>query len=57
MFKKENMKNNFKLLKNFDGHKMGKIFESFGGLIRGVEGKKTGKKINFDNKDFFKTFN
>ena len=48
------MKENFKLLKPFGKYKKGKIFDSFGGLVKGVSCDNTNQKINFDNKEFFK---
>jgi hypothetical protein len=48
------MKDRFKLLKPFGYYKKGKIFESFGGLVRGITCDKTNQKINFDNKEYFK---
>lgn len=44
----------FKLIKEFGSHKKGKIFESFGGLVRGITCTKTNHKVNFDNKEYFK---
>jgi hypothetical protein len=48
------MKDKFKLLKPFGEHKKGKVFESFGGLVKGISCNVTNQKINFDNKEFFK---
>ena len=48
------MKEKFKLLKSFGKYKKGKIFDSFGGLVKGVSCNETNQKINFDNKEFFK---
>jgi hypothetical protein len=48
------MKDRFKLIKPFGDYKKNKVFESFGGLIRGICCDKTSQKINFDNKEYFK---
>ena len=47
-------KDRFKLLKPFSDYKKGRIFDSFGGLVRGITCDKTNKKVNFDNKEYFK---
>lgn len=48
------MKDKFKLIKHFGEHKKGKIFDSFGGLVRGICSEKIKQKVNFDNKEYFK---
>ena len=48
------MKDRFQLLKPWGGHKAGKIFESFGGLVRGIKSESTKLVLNFDNTEFFK---
>jgi hypothetical protein len=48
------MEDEFKLIKPFGKYKKGKVFESFGGLVCGISCDLTNKKINFDNKSFFK---
>ena len=48
------LKDRFKLLKKVGKYKKGKIFESYGGLVRGIITPETEEPINFDNKEFFK---
>ncbi|MFW5847816.1 MAG: hypothetical protein ACOCVF_02770 [bacterium] len=44
----------FKLIKCFGEYKKNKVFECFGGLVRGIHSKKLQKYLNFDNKEYFK---
>jgi len=47
------MNDKFKLIKPFGSYKKGRIFESFGGIVRGICCDQTNEKINFDNKEYF----
>lgn len=48
------MKDRFKLIKPFGDYKKGRIFDSFGGLVRGIICDNTNQKVNFDNKEYFR---
>jgi len=42
----------FKLIKKFANYRLGRVFDSYGGLIKGICHDK--EKISFDNKEYFK---
>lgn len=53
---KNDLKDKFILLKKVGNYKKGHIFESFGGLVSGVELEIDGNliKIRFDDTEYFK---